>query len=112
LVSRRAKDNHAKKDFRLPTSPPDDAEDVMSKDLTKYVTTRQAAELFGVGQEHIRKLLIRGKVKGMQMGRDWIVFVPSIERYMNTKSPKGRPPSGTPQIQVANKSSEVKFNLA
>lgn len=74
----------------------------MSNDLSKYVTTKQAAVMLGVGQEHIRKLLIRSKVKGMHLGRDWLVFVPSLEKYMSTKSPKGRPPSGTPQIQEAN----------
>lgn len=83
-----------------PTVQGDDQE--MSKDLTKYVTTKQAAEMLGVGQEHVRKLLSRGKVKGMHIGRDWVVFIPSIEKYVGTKSPKGRPPSGTPQIETAN----------
>ena len=71
----------------------------MSKDLTQYVTTARAAEILGVKQDHIRKLLAMGKVKGIKLGHDWIVFVPSIEKYHDTKSPKGRPTSGVPELQ-------------
>jgi excisionase family DNA binding protein len=86
-----------------PVSPPIiKGDDELSKDLTKYVTTKQAAEMLGVGQEHVRKLPSRDKMKGMHIGRDWVVFIPAIEKYVGTKSPKGRPPSGKPQIQMTD----------
>jgi excisionase family DNA binding protein len=86
----------------LTLSPKNEGDDPMSRDLTKYVTTRQAAEMLGVKQDHIRKLLGLGKVRGIKLGHDWIIFVPSIEKYVGTKSARGRPSSGTPQIQMTN----------
>jgi len=68
--------------------------------LSKYVTTKQAAVMLGVGQEHIRKLLSASKVKGIKLGHDWLVFAPSMEKYVETKSNRGRPRSRLPQMQV------------
>lgn len=70
----------------------------MTKDLTKYVTTRQAAEMMGVVTEHINRLLIDGKLRGLKMGNAWLVYVPSIEKYRDTKSKRGHPPSRVPQL--------------
>jgi excisionase family DNA binding protein len=75
----------------------------MTKDLTKYVTTRQAAEMLGVATTHINRLLIGEKIKGTKWGHDWLVFVPSLEKYLSNKSKRGRPTSGTPTIQIEEK---------
>lgn len=71
----------------------------MSKDLTQYVTTKQAAELMGVHYSQIALLLREHRIKGIKMGHDWLVFAPSLEKYTATKSPKGRPPKNEPQLQ-------------
>ena len=68
--------------------------------LTKYVTTRKAAELLGVKQRRIQVLLKEKKVNGKRIGRDWIVFAPSLEKYLATKSKRGRPRSGTPTLKA------------
>jgi excisionase family DNA binding protein len=78
--------------------PNQEGDDDMTN-LTKYVTTRKAAELLGVKQDHIRKLLGMDKIKGRRLGHDWIVFAPSLEKYLATKSKRGRPRSGTPTIK-------------
>ncbi len=71
----------------------------MSDDLSRYVTTREAAEMLGVATEHINHLLLRGKLRGIKPGgRDWLVFTPSIEKYNETKSAKGRPRSRKPKL--------------
>lgn len=67
--------------------------------MTNYITTKQAADLLGVGQRHILHLLTIGKVKGIKLGHDWVVFAPSLSSYHKTKSPKGRPASRSPQLQ-------------
>ena len=75
-------------------------EEEMSKDLTQYVTTKQAAEMLGgVATEHINHLILDGKVKAIKFGKAWMVYVPSLRKYRETKSPKGRPPSRAPQMQ-------------
>lgn len=84
-----------------PLSPPThDEEDQMSKDLTKYVTTSQAAEMLGVKKRQVQKLLREGKIRGMQLGHEWLTYSPSLEKYLGTKSKRGRPSSGEPTIQV------------
>ncbi len=67
----------------------------MSKDLTKYVTTKQAAEMAGTSDANIRHALLEGRgVSGKKLGHYWLVYVPSLREYLETKSPGGRPPSG------------------
>lgn len=56
-------------------------DDEMSKDITKYVTTREAAELLGVDSSRIRGLLLSDRISGKKLGHDWLVFRPSLERY-------------------------------
>ena len=69
--------------------------------LSKYVTTRQAAEMLGTATTHINRLLIDGKLNGIKPGgHDWLVFQPSLEKYLANKSRRGRPTSKTPTIQV------------
>ena len=72
----------------------------MTTDLTKYVTTRQAAEMLGVETDHINHLLIAKKLRGVKLGYSWLVFVPSVEKYAETKSNRGRPRSRTPKLQL------------
>jgi hypothetical protein len=35
----------------------------MTKDLTKYVTTKHAVEILGVANDHVNRLLIAKKIK-------------------------------------------------
>ena len=75
----------------------------MTKDLAKYakqyVTTKQAAEMLGVVTEHVNRLLIEKKIRGVKLGYSWLVFLPSLEKYRETKSKRGRPGSKTPKMQ-------------
>lgn len=76
----------------------------MSKELktllSDYVTTRQAAEMLGVVTDHINHLLAKQKIKGIKMGYSWLVYLPSLDEYVKTRSPGGRPRSGTSQMQA------------
>ena len=72
----------------------------MSKDLTQYVTTKQAADLMGVVGDHVYRLIEAGKIKSIRLGHEWLIYVPSIEKYNKTKSKRGRPRSGTPQLEA------------
>lgn len=70
----------------------------MSKDLTQYVTTRRAAELLGVDRTHVNRLLIEKRIKGIKPGHDWLVYLPSLEKYFNTKAASGKPSSRPPKL--------------
>jgi len=71
--------------------------------LSKYVTTRQAAEMLGTDDSNIRHLLTEERLRGKRMGHYWLVYTPSLEKYLAKKSKRGRPPSGKPTIQVEDK---------
>lgn len=88
----------AKKNGAPVNAQPEDME--MSKDLTQYVTTKQAAERLGLLQTSITHLLYSNRLRGIKIGNSWLVHIPSIEKYLKTKAPGGRPPSGTPQLQT------------
>ncbi|OQY87140.1 MAG: hypothetical protein B6D41_12215 [Chloroflexi bacterium UTCFX4] len=64
----------------------------MSDSLSDFVTTRDAALRLGVGIDHINHLIDRGKIIGKRMGKYWLVYVPSLEHYRNTKDQRGRRP--------------------
>jgi excisionase family DNA binding protein len=87
-----------RKNVRGISPPTTDEDDPMTKDLTKYVTTRQAAELLGVTQDHITRLLTGEKIRGIKLGHDWLVFAPSMGKYAETKSKRGRPPCASPKL--------------
>ena len=82
------------------SSPTTKRDDEMTNHLAQFVTTKEAAEMLGVAQDHIRKLLGTSKMEGKKLGHDWIVYAPSLAKYLVNKSKRGRPTSGTPTIQV------------
>lgn len=77
-----------------PTTTPEPA----NRDFTQYVATKQAADMLGVDHQHVAHLLKAGKLKGIKLGHDWLVFLPSVHTYAKTKSPKGRPASRRPKL--------------
>ncbi|MBM3129777.1 MAG: helix-turn-helix domain-containing protein [Chloroflexi bacterium] len=93
-----------RKQMRPVSQPTSKGDDEMNKDLIKYVTTREAAEMLGVATTHVNRLLIGEKIRGIKKGHDWLVFAPSLEKYLANKSKRGRPSSGSPTIQVQEKS--------
>jgi excisionase family DNA binding protein len=83
--------------------PEPTGDDEMTQNLNQYATTREAAEMLGVNRFWIVRLLASKKIKGIKRGHDWLVFTPSLEKYLAKKSKRGRPASGTPTIKVKEK---------
>ena len=52
-------------------------QEVMSNDLSQYVTTKQAAEMLGLATTSINHLLAAGRIKGKKLGTIWLVYTPS-----------------------------------
>jgi len=69
-------------------------------DLSQYVTTPQAAEMLGVTRFQVIHLLTIKKITGVKWARDWLIYAPSVQTYLGTKSRKGRPSSKTPKLQT------------
>ena len=49
-------------------------------------STKEAAQKLGLDESQVRRLLVKGEIKGKKWGRDWIVLDLSYERK---RKPKG-----------------------
>lgn len=48
----------------------------------EYLPTPQAAQRAHVSRLHIARLLRTNKLEGFQLGREWFVYVDSLEKYL------------------------------
>jgi len=67
----------------------------MLKDINtnrEFMTTVQAAERSGLSKVHLARLLRNGVLEGVQLGREWLVYTDSLDKYLATPhkpGPKG-----------------------
>ncbi len=50
--------------------------------MTEWITTKEAAELSGYHVDHVRRLVLMGKLKAQKFGRDWQVSRASLLGHM------------------------------
>lgn len=58
----------------------------------KYLATPEAAEQSGLTRTYLALLLRRGVLEGFQHGRDWFVYIDSLEQFLSAprkSGPKG-----------------------
>jgi excisionase family DNA binding protein len=58
----------------------------------EYIPTPEASKRSGLSMSHITRLLKSGALEGFQIGRDWLVYTDSLEKYIATPhkpGPKG-----------------------
>ena len=53
----------------------------------QFLTTKEASELLGISETHTKRLLREGQVKGIKMGRDWLVEAKHLD-YKRKRRPK------------------------
>lgn len=53
------------------------------------LSTKEAAEVLGLSQDHIRRLLEEGKLRGRKIGNSWVVLELNYERKRRPKTRKG-----------------------
>jgi excisionase family DNA binding protein len=67
----------------------------MLKDVNtnrECITTPEASRRSGLSKNHLSRLLRLGTLEGIQLGREWLVYVDSLEKYMaspHKPGPKG-----------------------
>jgi excisionase family DNA binding protein len=59
--------------------------------------TKKAAAMLGLSQDHVRRLLEQGKLKGKRIGNSWVVLDLNYERKRKLKTRKGGKQDGTSQ---------------
>ena len=57
-----------------------------------FISSKEAAEIAGVTTGYIRRLLLRGRLKGKKLGRDWLVNRKSVQEFVQSPRKTGRPP--------------------
>ena len=57
------------------------------------LTLLEAERESGIKASTLRVLLNRGRLKGVKRGRDWYVDATDLMNYMESRSPRGRPPA-------------------
>jgi excisionase family DNA binding protein len=56
------------------------------------IPTPEASRRSGLSKSHLTRLLKSGALEGFQLGRDWLIYADSLEKYMATPhkpGPKG-----------------------
>jgi excisionase family DNA binding protein len=60
--------------------------------MDRPLTAPEAAELLGYHQDHLRRLLKAGTVKGEQVSGRWLIPRQEVERIKGLQGPGGRLP--------------------
>lgn len=47
------------------------------------ITAEAAAELTGYNIQHIRRLVLSGRLNAIRIGRSWLIKIESLEAYLN-----------------------------
>jgi len=53
-------------------------------------STKEAAQILGISDAHLRRLLAKGEMEGRKLGRDWIVLSLNYRRKRRPKGGKNR----------------------
>ena len=70
-----------------------------------YITTPQAAQHTGLSKNYLTQLLRNGTLEGFRLGRDWLIYTDSLERFLATqrkpgpKGPRKKPVSSNNGVQ-------------
>ena len=56
--------------------------------MQEILSVKEASRLLGISESHIRLLLIKGKIQGKKLGRDWVVLDLNYERKRKPKGSK------------------------
>lgn len=59
-------------------------------DMNTHITSAEAAEIIGVEDRQVRKLVAAKKIRGERRGRDWWIERASAEEYAATERKPGR----------------------
>lgn len=83
----------------------------MLKDINtnrECITTLQAAERSGLSKVHLARLLRNGVLEGVQLGREWLIYTDSLEKYL--ASPRKSGPKGPIKKLAQTQQSESPTN--
>ena len=60
----------------------------MIKNKANYLTSAEAAHSLGFSPDHVRKLILQGKIKAEKLGRNWIIEKKNLDKIHRLRFPK------------------------
>ncbi len=81
-----------------------------TKDDRSYITTPQASKQTGLSKTYLTRLLRNGTLEGFRLGRDWLIYTDSLNRYLAVPHKPG--PKGPRKKPAEDVSSREKVNLS
>ena len=55
---------------------------------SKLYSTKEAAQIFGLSQDHVKRLARDGTIKAQKLGHDWVVLSLDYKRRRKPKTKK------------------------
>lgn len=60
--------------------------------MKDFADTKEAGIRAGLTADHIRRLVRTGHLRGVKVGRDWLVEITALDEYMAHRPRPGRKP--------------------
>lgn len=60
--------------------------------IPKIISTKEAADLLQLSEQRVRALLKQGKIKGQQLGKQWLIDKQSFQSYLDNPQHHVNPP--------------------
>lgn len=66
----------------------------ISRSISDLISLLDASKLSSLSSTQVRRLVEKGKLWGIKIGRDWITTQKDIVEYMSQEHPRGRKKKG------------------
>lgn len=60
----------------------------MIKNKSVFVTSMEAAMILGFTQDHVRRLILTGKIKAQKLGPNWIIKKTDLKGIVRQRFPR------------------------
>src|SRR5258708_5056165 len=77
------------------------------QDNRVLITTTEACEMAGVTSAYIQRLLRDGRIEGVKLGRDWLIYEDSLNAFLSHPRKRGRPHKETTQDNLVDTSLHI-----
>jgi hypothetical protein len=60
--------------------------------LKDYLSTREASQRYGISPSQLTRLLNAQLIQGKKIGHDWLIYEPSLKKYVKNPPKPGPKP--------------------
>jgi excisionase family DNA binding protein len=56
----------------------------------RYFTSAEAAKILDFSEDHIRKLISKGKINAIKLGRNWVIYEDELNKVTRQRFPRDK----------------------